>query len=76
MDVVGTVSEVGSEVSLVKVGDRVVVDPSLAGVPDGSTDGDGWNDVFHPDDQERAWTAWRWISATARAVRSPSTTTA
>jgi NADPH:quinone reductase-like Zn-dependent oxidoreductase len=36
MDVVGTVSEVGSEVSLVKVGDRVVVDPSLAGVPDGS----------------------------------------
>jgi NADPH:quinone reductase-like Zn-dependent oxidoreductase len=37
MDVVGTVSEVGSEVSLVKVGDRVVVDPSLAGVPDGST---------------------------------------
>ena len=37
MDVVGTVSEVGSEGSLVKVGDRVVVDPSLAGVPDGST---------------------------------------
>lgn len=37
MDVVGTVSEVGSEVSLVQVGDRVVVDPSLAGVPDGST---------------------------------------
>lgn len=37
MDVVGTVSEVGSEVSLVQVGDRVVVDPSLAGVPSGST---------------------------------------
>ena len=37
MDVVGTVSEVGSEVSLVQVGDRVVVDPSLAGVPDGPT---------------------------------------
>ena len=37
MDVVGTVSEIGSEVSMVSVGDRVVVDPSLAGVPDGST---------------------------------------
>ncbi len=36
MDVVGTVSEIGAEVSMVKVGDRVVVDPSLAGVPDGS----------------------------------------
>lgn len=36
MDVVGTVSEVGSEVSLVQVGDRVVVDPSLTGVPEGS----------------------------------------
>lgn len=36
MDVVGTVSEVGDEVASVRVGDRVVVDPSLAGVPDGS----------------------------------------
>ena len=32
MDVAGTVSEIGSEVSNVKVGDRVVVDPSLAGL--------------------------------------------
>ena len=36
MDVVGTVSAVGSDVTLLKVGDRVVVDPSLAEVPDGS----------------------------------------
>ena len=36
MDVVGTISAVGSEVTRVKVGDRVVVDPSLAEVPDGS----------------------------------------
>jgi PAS domain S-box-containing protein len=31
----------------------------FTGVPEGSTDGDGWNDVFHPDDQERAWSKWR-----------------
>ena len=36
MDVVGTVSAVGTGVSRVKVGDRVVVDPSMAEVPDGS----------------------------------------
>lgn len=29
------------------------------GVPEGSTDGEGWNDMFHPDDQERAWGRWR-----------------
>ena len=29
------------------------------GVPEGSTDGDGWNAMFHPDDQERAWARWR-----------------
>lgn len=29
------------------------------GVPHGSTDGEGWNDMFHPDDQERAWQTWR-----------------
>lgn len=29
------------------------------GVPVGSTDGEGWNDMFHPDDQERAWGKWR-----------------
>ena len=29
------------------------------GVPDGSTDGEGWNDMFHPEDQQRAWEVWR-----------------
>ncbi|ESQ79407.1 hypothetical protein AEYBE204_10395 [Asticcacaulis sp. YBE204] len=28
------------------------------GVPQGSTDGEGWNDLFHPDDQARAWERW------------------
>ena len=31
----------------------------FTGTPRGSTDGEGWNGVFHPDDQERAWAAWR-----------------
>lgn len=31
----------------------------FTGVPYGSTDGEGWNDLFHPDDQERAWARWR-----------------
>jgi NADPH:quinone reductase-like Zn-dependent oxidoreductase len=37
MDVAGTVAQVGSAVTRVQVGDRVVIDPSLAGVPDGCT---------------------------------------
>ncbi len=36
MDIAGTVEQVGSDVSTVEVGDRVVVDPSMAGVADGS----------------------------------------
>jgi NADPH:quinone reductase-like Zn-dependent oxidoreductase len=36
MDVAGTVVAVGSAVDSVAVGDRVVVDPSMAGVPEGS----------------------------------------
>ncbi len=36
MDVAGEVVAVGAEVSSVAIGARVVVDPSLAGVPDGS----------------------------------------
>jgi PAS domain S-box-containing protein len=31
----------------------------FTGVPEGSTDGEGWNDMFHPEDQERAWARWR-----------------
>ena len=31
----------------------------FTGVPDGSTDGEGWNDMFHPEDQDRAWTLWK-----------------
>jgi PAS domain S-box-containing protein len=31
----------------------------FTGVPDGSTDGEAWNGIFHPDDQERAWETWR-----------------
>ncbi len=36
MDVAGTVVEVGADVTSVAVGDRVVIDPSLSGVPVGS----------------------------------------
>lgn len=31
----------------------------FTGVPRGSTDGEEWNGMFHPDDQERAWARWR-----------------
>jgi PAS domain S-box-containing protein len=31
----------------------------FTGVPENSTDGEGWNGMFHPDDQDRAWTVWR-----------------
>ena len=30
----------------------------FTGMPVGSTDGEGWNGMFHPDDQQRAWTRW------------------
>jgi PAS domain S-box-containing protein len=32
---------------------------AFTGAPEGSTDGEGWNGMFHPDDQERAWARWR-----------------
>ena len=32
---------------------------AFTGVPPGSTDGEGWNDMFHPDDQDAAWAKWR-----------------
>ena len=31
----------------------------FTGVPAGSTDGEAWNGMFHPDDQGRAWAIWR-----------------
>ena len=36
----------------------------FTGMPDGSTDGEEWNGMFHPDDQERAWDKWRHSLAT------------
>jgi PAS domain S-box-containing protein len=38
----------------------------FTGVPLGSTDGDAWNGMFHPDDQERAWTVWRHSLSTGK----------
>jgi PAS domain S-box-containing protein len=34
------------------------------GMPVGSTDGEGWNAIFHPDDQDHAWAVWRESLAT------------
>jgi PAS domain S-box-containing protein len=31
----------------------------FTGVPPGTTDGEGWNDMFHPEDQEHAWNEWK-----------------
>jgi PAS domain S-box-containing protein len=36
----------------------------FTGVPVGTTDGEGWNGMFHPEDQERAWATWRLSLAT------------
>ncbi|MFN4088277.1 MAG: sensor histidine kinase [Alphaproteobacteria bacterium] len=36
----------------------------FTGVPVGSTDGEGWNAIVHPDDQARAWERWRRSLAT------------
>jgi PAS domain S-box-containing protein len=36
----------------------------FTGMPEGSTDGEEWNGMFHPDDQERAWGLWRHCLAT------------
>ncbi len=38
----------------------------FTGMPDGSTDGEGWNGMFHPDDQGRAWERWRYCLATGK----------
>jgi PAS domain S-box-containing protein len=34
------------------------------GTPHGSTDGEGWNGMFHPEDQDRAWARWSHSLAT------------
>ncbi len=31
----------------------------FTGAPAGTTDGEGWNGMFHPEDQDRAWSIWR-----------------
>lgn len=36
----------------------------FTGVPEGSTDGEAWNGMFHPDDQPVAWARWRHCLAT------------
>ena len=36
----------------------------FTGMPAGSTDGEGWNGMFHPEDQDRAWTLWQHCLAT------------
>ena len=36
----------------------------FTGVPAGSTDGEGWNDMFHPDEQAEAWKRWSHSLAT------------
>lgn len=37
---------------------------AFTGVPAGSTDGEGWNEMFHSDDREMAWERWRQSLAT------------
>ncbi len=39
----------------------------FTGVPDGSTDGEGWSEMFHPDDRERAWDRWHHALATGES---------
>src|SRR5690606_4530224 len=36
----------------------------FTGAPPGSTDGEDWETMFHPDDRERAWQTWRRCLAT------------
>jgi PAS domain S-box-containing protein len=31
----------------------------FTGAPAGTTDGEGWNGMFHAEDQDRAWALWR-----------------
>lgn len=41
----------------------------FTGVPEGSTDGEAWNGMFHADDQDRAWDRWRHCLATGDPYR-------
>lgn len=41
----------------------------FTGVPEGTTDGEGWNDMFHPDDQQRAWAEWEHSLSTGEPYR-------
>ncbi len=41
----------------------------FTGAPHGSTDGEGWDNMFHPDDRDRAWAAWRHSLATGERYR-------
>jgi PAS domain S-box-containing protein len=36
----------------------------VTGAAVGSTDGEGWNGIFHPEDQPKAWELWRHSLAT------------
>lgn len=40
---------------------------AFTGMPPGSTDGEAWNGMFHPEDQPRAWQVWRHSLATGEA---------
>ncbi|HIV71346.1 MAG TPA: PAS domain-containing protein [Candidatus Aquabacterium excrementipullorum] len=42
---------------------------AYTGVPPGSTDGEAWNGVFHPEDQPRAWAIWRHSLETGKPYR-------
>lgn len=41
----------------------------FTGMPQGSTDGEGWSGMFHPDDQAEAWAVWRHSLATGEPYR-------
>jgi len=44
----------------------------FTGLPEGSTDGDGWSEVFHPDDRPLAWALWRHSLATGELYENQS----
>ncbi|HVJ02045.1 MAG TPA: PAS domain-containing protein, partial [Sphingomonas sp.] len=41
----------------------------FTGVPYGSTDGERWQEIFHPEDRSRAMTLWRHCLATGETYR-------